>query len=160
MAAAARHLASVTLELGGKCPAIIDGTTDLDAAVAYVAAGKTYNSGQVCLSPDYVLIRSDLRDAFVDRYMGWIKTHLYSDGTFNSSATSAMVDVRNQARVMSYVDEAVQKAPRCGDGAAPMRTRGRSSRSSYSTSRATRPSSARRSSAPSFRSSPGTTLRA
>ncbi len=109
MAAAAGHLASVTLELGGKCPAIIDGTTDLDVAVAYVAAGKTYNAGQVCLSPDYVLIRRDLRDAFVDRYLRWIDTHLYSDGTFNSSAMSAMVDVRNQARVMSYVDEAVQK---------------------------------------------------
>ena len=61
MTAAAKHLASVTLELGGKCPAIVDETTDLAQAAAQVAFGKHYNSGQICLSPDHVWVKEELR---------------------------------------------------------------------------------------------------
>ncbi|MER6616474.1 aldehyde dehydrogenase family protein [Streptomyces xantholiticus] len=55
MAAAARHLTPVTLELGGKSPAFVDRGTDLDAVAARLAAGKFLNAGQTCVAPDYVL---------------------------------------------------------------------------------------------------------
>ncbi|MFD7282261.1 aldehyde dehydrogenase family protein [Streptomyces sp. NPDC059862] len=55
MAAAARHLTPVTLELGGKSPAFVDHGTDLDTVAARLAAGKFLNAGQTCVAPDYVL---------------------------------------------------------------------------------------------------------
>jgi aldehyde dehydrogenase (NAD+) len=55
MAAAARHLTPVTLELGGKSPAFVDRGTDLDTVAARLAAGKFLNAGQTCVAPDYVL---------------------------------------------------------------------------------------------------------
>jgi aldehyde dehydrogenase (NAD+) len=55
MAAAARHLTPVTLELGGKSPAFVDRGTDPDAVAARLAAGKFLNAGQTCVAPDYVL---------------------------------------------------------------------------------------------------------
>ncbi|WP_149182832.1 aldehyde dehydrogenase family protein [Streptomyces sp. TRM49041] len=55
MAAAARHLTPVTLELGGKSPVFVDRGTDLDTAAARLAAGKFLNAGQTCVAPDYVL---------------------------------------------------------------------------------------------------------
>ncbi|MGI9163117.1 MAG: aldehyde dehydrogenase family protein, partial [Mycobacterium sp.] len=56
MAKAAVHLASVTLELGGKCPAVIGRSADLAAAIAHIAGGKHSNAGQICLSPDHVWV--------------------------------------------------------------------------------------------------------
>lgn len=109
MTAAAKHLATVTLELGGKCPAIIDGTADLAAAAAAVGAGKSYNSGQICLSPDYVLIKRELRDEFLTLYFEWVRDNLYINGEFNPHAMSRMIDDRNLERVSSYVDDAVTK---------------------------------------------------
>ncbi|MET7936735.1 aldehyde dehydrogenase family protein [Streptomyces sp. NPDC005322] len=55
MAAAARHLTPVTLELGGKSPAFVDRGTDVDKVAARLAAGKFLNAGQTCVAPDYVL---------------------------------------------------------------------------------------------------------
>jgi len=110
MQAAATHLASVTLELGGKCPAIIDETTDLEAAAGQVAFGKHYNSGQICLSPDHVWVKQELRDAFVEHYLEWIQRNLYTaDGELNRGATAKMVDGRNLARVKAYVDDAITR---------------------------------------------------
>ncbi len=63
MAAAARHLATVTLELGGKSPAIVDATADVAAAADRIAAGKFLNAGQTCIAPDYVLVHASRADA-------------------------------------------------------------------------------------------------
>ena len=61
MAAAARHLTPVTLELGGKSPAIVDETADIDAAAERLAWAKFINAGQTCLAPDYVLVHEAVR---------------------------------------------------------------------------------------------------
>ena len=107
MAAAAKHLASVTLELGGKCPVIVDETTDIPLAAAQVAFSKHYNSGQICLAPDHVWVKEDVRDQFVDAYLEWIRTHLYTEeGQHNRLAMSHMIDKRNLDRVWRYVDDA------------------------------------------------------
>ena len=64
MAAAAKNLASVTLELGGKCPAIIDNTVDLKDAAEKIIFGKFINNGQTCIAPDYLLVDQAICDEF------------------------------------------------------------------------------------------------
>jgi coniferyl-aldehyde dehydrogenase len=64
--AAARNLTPVTLELGGKSPAIIDAGADLEAAAASLVFGKLFNAGQTCVAPDYLLVPAAQRDAMVD----------------------------------------------------------------------------------------------
>jgi len=60
MRAAAEHLTPVTLELGGKCPAILDADVDVALAAKRLVAGKCMNAGQVCLAPDYLLVHKDV----------------------------------------------------------------------------------------------------
>lgn len=67
MAAAAAHLVPLTLELGGKSPAIVCDDYPLDKAAARLATGKFFNAGQTCIAPDYVLISAARRDAFVQQ---------------------------------------------------------------------------------------------
>lgn len=68
MAAAARHLTPVTLELGGKSPVIVDKSADLRLAARRIAFGKVLNAGQTCVAPDYLLIDRSVKDEFVKRY--------------------------------------------------------------------------------------------
>ncbi|MBU3630631.1 coniferyl aldehyde dehydrogenase [Polynucleobacter sp. AP-Melu-500A-A1] len=65
MRAAAEHLTPITLELGGKSPAIVDSSANLEEAAGSIAYGKLLNSGQTCIAPDYVLIEQDKRDSFI-----------------------------------------------------------------------------------------------
>jgi len=65
MRAAAEHLTPITLELGGKSPAIVDSSANLKEAAGSIAYGKLLNSGQTCIAPDYVLIEQDKRDSFI-----------------------------------------------------------------------------------------------
>ena len=68
MAAAAQHLTPLVLELGGKSPCIIDKTADIAVAAKRIAWGKTLNSGQTCIAPDYILIHEDVKDEFVKAF--------------------------------------------------------------------------------------------
>nr|WP_268967866.1 aldehyde dehydrogenase family protein [Veronia nyctiphanis] len=68
MRAAAENLTPVTLELGGKSPAIIAPDMDIDTAVNRLIYGKCMNAGQICIAPDYVLCPEDKIDTFVEAY--------------------------------------------------------------------------------------------
>lgn len=68
MAAASRNLTPVILELGGKSPCIIDKTADMKVTARRLAWGKTLNSGQTCIAPDYILIHKDVKEAFVKAF--------------------------------------------------------------------------------------------
>lgn len=68
MAAASRSLTPVILELGGKSPCIIDKTADMKVTARRLAWGKTLNSGQTCIAPDYILIHKDIKEAFVKAF--------------------------------------------------------------------------------------------
>ena len=68
MAAAAKNLTPVVLELGGKSPCIIDKTADIAVTAKRLAWGKTLNSGQTCIAPDYILIHKDVKEAFVKAF--------------------------------------------------------------------------------------------
>ncbi|GLH72328.1 aldehyde dehydrogenase [Geothrix limicola] len=65
MKAAAEHLASVTLELGGKSPVLVDADANLKEAARKIAWGKCLNGGQTCVAPDYVLVHEKVHDALV-----------------------------------------------------------------------------------------------
>ncbi|MGZ3789371.1 MAG: aldehyde dehydrogenase family protein [Bacteriovorax sp.] len=66
MMAAAKNLTTVTLELGGKSPVIIDRDVDLESAVSRIAWGKFMNGGQTCVAPDYLFVPDDLKSKFFD----------------------------------------------------------------------------------------------
>ena len=66
MEAASRHLTPVTLELGGKSPAIVDGSANLEVAARRIAWGKFLNAGQTCIAPDYVLVSRDAHDRLIE----------------------------------------------------------------------------------------------
>jgi aldehyde dehydrogenase (NAD+) len=74
MEKAAAHLASVTLELGGKSPVVIHDSADLALTAARVAWGKFINGGQTCVAPDYVLVPERLKDRFVEALGAAIRT--------------------------------------------------------------------------------------
>ncbi len=66
MAAAAKNLTPVILELGGKSPCIVDKEADIAVAAKRIAWGKSLNAGQTCIAPDYLLIHEDVKEAFVE----------------------------------------------------------------------------------------------
>lgn len=68
MAAASKNLTPVVLELGGKSPCIIDKSADIAVTARRLAWGKTLNSGQTCIAPDYILIHKDVKDEFIKRF--------------------------------------------------------------------------------------------
>ena len=68
MAAGAKNLTPVTLELGGKSPVIVDSTADIPLAARRIAFGKVLNAGQTCVAPDYLLLHRSVKDAFVREY--------------------------------------------------------------------------------------------
>lgn len=65
MQAASRNLTPVTLELGGKSPALVHSDFPLELAVRRIMTGKLYNAGQTCIAPDYVLVHEDQRESFL-----------------------------------------------------------------------------------------------
>jgi len=70
--AAAENLTPVTLELGGKCPCIVDQDAALKVAAKRIAWGKFINAGQVCIAPDYLLVHESVKD----KLLGYIKDYL------------------------------------------------------------------------------------
>lgn len=109
MAAAAKHLASVTLELGGKCPAVVDSSADLDNAAASLVAGRFYNAGQVCLCPDIIWLENSIRDEMLTRIENCIDTQFYSNGELSLDQIGKIVDDRNFSRLNNYYNDALYK---------------------------------------------------
>jgi aldehyde dehydrogenase (NAD+) len=81
MAAASANLASVTLELGGKSPVIVDATANLPKAAKSICFGKFTNNGQTCIAPDYVYVDQQVRDQFIDALVEAIETLYGSQAT-------------------------------------------------------------------------------
>ena len=79
MEAAARHLTPVTLELGGKSPAIVLADADLDTTARRLIWGKGLNAGQTCIAPDHVLVEASVRPALVERLTREITRHYGED---------------------------------------------------------------------------------
>ncbi|OYX60222.1 MAG: aldehyde dehydrogenase [Novosphingobium sp. 32-60-15] len=109
MAAAAKHLASVTLELGGKSPVIVDQGADIAKVAAQLAAAKQFNGGQACISPDYVFVRAEDKAALVEGFKTNVAANLYEDGAIKKDSIAQIVNPANFARVKALFDDAVEK---------------------------------------------------
>jgi aldehyde dehydrogenase (NAD+) len=111
MKAAAQHLTSVTLELGGKSPCIIDETADVTAAAEKIAWGKLLNNGQTCIAPDYVLVHKSKKDAFLQAYTDWVERSYNADGKGiqQSPHYTRIVNDKNYLRIKHLIDDAVAK---------------------------------------------------
>ncbi len=107
MRAAAENLVPVTLELGGKSPAILTPSADLDRAAYRIVAGKMMNAGQICLAPDYALVPRDKRDAFVAA-VEETASSLYPRIKDNPDYTS-VINRRHKERLLGYVRDAEKK---------------------------------------------------
>ncbi|WP_268891194.1 aldehyde dehydrogenase family protein [Croceibacterium xixiisoli] len=108
-AAAAKHLASVTLELGGKSPVIIDDGADIDAIGAALAGAKQFNGGQACICPDYVFVKPEQKDRLVEVFGAKVKENLYAEGSINKEGIAQIVNAGNFSRVKTLFDDAVAK---------------------------------------------------
>lgn len=107
MAAAAPNLTPVTLELGGKSPAIIAPGYPIATAAARIAAGKLLNAGQTCIAPDYVLLRREDRDPFVAAFRDYVTRH-YPNLRENGDYTS-IINPRQYSRLQALTDEAARR---------------------------------------------------
>ena len=101
MASAARYLTPLVLELGGKSPCIIDRTADIGRAAKRIAWGKTLNSGQTCIAPDYILIHKDVREAFVKAFAEEVR-NLHGEDVSKDRHYVRMVNDRAFERVTGY----------------------------------------------------------
>lgn len=103
MAAAAKNLTPVTLELGGKSPAIVAPGFDITAAAQRIGFGKTMNGGQTCIAPDYVLLPRGQEEAFVAAMRSFAQK-LY--GNAASPDYASVAHERHYARLRALLDEA------------------------------------------------------
>ena len=108
MRAAAKHLTSVTLELGGKSPTIIDETADIETAADRIAHGKWSNAGQICIAPDYILVHKSKEQALVEALRKRIYA-AFGERPQDSAAYARMVNGRHFERVRDYLEDAKQR---------------------------------------------------
>jgi len=110
MKAASANLVPVTLELGGKSPAIVGKGTVLDDAAAAIACGKLANAGQTCIAPDYAMVHEDEVEAFLTAYDKAV-ARFYPEGAAGESYTSIIND-RHYGRLTALLDDAERKGAR------------------------------------------------
>ncbi|SFL85913.1 coniferyl aldehyde dehydrogenase [Marinobacter zhejiangensis] len=110
MKAASENLTPVTLELGGKSPAIISSDVPMADAAQRLAFGKAFNVGQTCVAPDYVLCPADRLQSFVDEFRSQLST-MYPTIRDNDDYT-AIINERQYQRLQGYLDDAREKGAR------------------------------------------------
>lgn len=105
MSAAAKHLTSVTLELGGKSPTIVDETASVKTAAKRIAWGKFVNAGQVCIAPDHIYVHESKQEELVTEFKKVIQS-FYGDGANNSTNYTQIVNSSHKSRVGEMITEA------------------------------------------------------
>lgn len=111
MKAAAEHLSSVTLELGGKSPTIIDGTANVKDAAKRIAFGKFFNNGQTCIAPDYVIIEESVQKEFISHLKTQVEL-LFGEGRGVGEASpdyGRIVNARHFHRVHDLLKDAIER---------------------------------------------------
>ncbi|MEK9647995.1 MAG: aldehyde dehydrogenase family protein, partial [Gammaproteobacteria bacterium] len=110
MAAAAKNLATVTLELGGKSPVIIDDGADVEKIAGDLAGAKQFNGGQACICPDYVFVKESQKETLVNTFREKVKENLYNkDGNIKKENIAQIVNPQNFARVKGLFEDAIAK---------------------------------------------------
>jgi aldehyde dehydrogenase (NAD+) len=103
MAAAAKHLTPVTLELGGKNPTVVDADVDLDTTARRIAYGRCYNAGQTCVATDYVLVDNRVKDQLIQKIIAQWK-EFYGDDPSKSPNYSKIVNAQHVKRLKALLN--------------------------------------------------------
>jgi coniferyl-aldehyde dehydrogenase len=106
MAAAARNLTPVVLELGGKAPAVIDPNYPLEKAVGRIMFVKQFNAGQICTNVDYVFVHESQREAFIAQARAYVAKHCPD---INHTDYTAIIDDKSLQRLLDTVEDARSK---------------------------------------------------
>ena len=111
MAAAAQHLSSVTLELGGKSPAIIEKSAPISEAAEKCVWAKHFNNGQTCIAPDYLLVQESVVEEFTKAYQKSISAFYNPEnkGIKNSPDYCRIINNRHFNRIKALFDDAISK---------------------------------------------------
>ncbi len=115
MRAAAEHLTSVTLELGGKSPCIVDETADIADAAEKITMGKFLNAGQTCIAPDYLLVHESREEELIQA-MGQTIERFYGKDPEQSPDLAYIVNSRHLSRLRNLIADAVAKGARIAAG--------------------------------------------
>ncbi|WP_405605501.1 aldehyde dehydrogenase family protein [Polaribacter sp. Asnod1-A03] len=107
MSAAAKHLTSVTLELGGKSPTIIDETANIKMAAKRIAVGKFANAGQVCIAPDYIYVHKSKEQELLEE-LKQVLISFYKDDANQSENYTCIVNEHHKKRILSIVKDSVE----------------------------------------------------
>lgn len=107
MEAAAKNLTSVTLELGGKSPAIVDGTCHIKKAAEKIAWGKLVNAGQTCIAPDYVLIEENRLNDFVEYYKAAVQKLFFEGAEINKNDYAKIINEKQFKRINKLKEDAI-----------------------------------------------------
>jgi aldehyde dehydrogenase (NAD+) len=119
MAAAAKNLASVTLELGGKSPVIVDADADVKKVAADLAAAKQFNGGQACICPDYVFVTEQQRNTLIEEFRARVQQNLYrEDGSLKKENIAQIVNSQNFDRIRRLFDDAIGRGAKVAVGGA------------------------------------------
>ena len=102
-ATAAQHLTSVTLELGGKSPCIVDSDIHLDRAAKRIAWGKLINTGQTCIAPDYLLVHRQIKTDLVARIKHYIRD-FYGEDPAQSPDYRRIIHDQHFERLIAFLD--------------------------------------------------------
>ena len=101
---AAEKLVPVTLELGGKSPAIVHADADIAVAARRIAFGKFLNTGQTCIAPDYVLVHKDVKEKFTGKLTEVIRK-FYSDDAVNNYNYGKIINEKRFDKLITYLAE-------------------------------------------------------
>jgi len=103
MAAAAKHLTPVTLELGGKSPVFVHSSANIEVAARRIVFGKFYNCGQTCIAPDFVMIEESVHDAFIEAMRRTI-AEFYAGDAKSSPDYARIVNERHHRRLSKLLE--------------------------------------------------------
>ena len=108
MAAAAQHLTPVTLELGGKSPAVVLRDADLEVTSRRLVWGKCLNAGQTCIAPDYLLVESSARASLIQA-LGERLTACFGEEPLDSSDLASIVNETQYKRLSALLEQARER---------------------------------------------------
>ncbi|MEH1793279.1 aldehyde dehydrogenase [Nostoc sp.] len=104
MAAAAKYLTPVTLELGGKSPCIVDSDINLEYTVRRITWGKFINAGQTCIAPDYLLVNQKIKQDLIDGLRKCLK-EFYGDNPISSPDYARIISQKHFDRLVNFLKD-------------------------------------------------------
>ena len=104
MEKAAKYLTSVTLELGGKSPCIVDKDVNIEVTAKRILWGKFLNAGQTCIAPDYLIVHKEIKGVLYDSLRKWLKV-FFTDNPEGSPDLGRIINIAHFRRLENYLQE-------------------------------------------------------